>query len=157
MCREWAHPWGYVIVNFAALYRTVNCSSVYNTTVDVSQIRMRETCALRISGEIRGDTLLISRLSRFSGGGTQLHRWEDEEEKEEGRKEEVDFGLGKSEGRRWMRILYPRVRNCDALPCVIFAGIFIRERRVNTANREMYYYLSRKFTDSVNNHPIVFS
>lgn len=92
MFRERAHPWGCVIVNFAAFYRTVNCSSVYNTMADASQIRMRETCALRISREIRGDTLLISRLSRFSSGGTQLHRWENEEGEEEGRKEEVDSG-----------------------------------------------------------------
>jgi len=47
-------------------------------------------------------------------------------------------------------ILYPRIRNCDALLRAISTGISIRVRNVNTANREMYYYLSRKFIDSAN-------
>lgn len=98
MFRERARPWGCVIVNFAALYRTVNCSFIYNTTADASQIRMTRDLRTTYIREIRGDTLLISRLSRFSGGGTQLYRWEDEEEEEEGRKEKVDSGW-KREGR----------------------------------------------------------
>lgn len=116
-----------------------------------------------ITGEIRGDTLLISRLSRFSGGGTRLCRWEDDDEEEEysGRRKEVGgrsrFGWKRVEddggGDGEWEILYPRVRNCDALPRAISAGISIRVRNVNTANREVYYYLSQKFIDSANDRP----
>lgn len=57
---------GCVIVNFVAPYRAADCGFVYNATADASQIRMtRSLRTTYITGEIRGDTLLISRLSRF--------------------------------------------------------------------------------------------
>lgn len=46
--------------------------------------------------------------------------------------------------RRRMKILYPRVRNCDALPRAISAGISIRVRSVNTANRERCIIICRE-------------
>lgn len=118
-----------------------------------------------ITGEIRGDTLLISRLSRFSGGGTRLCRWEDDDEVEEyssRRRKEVGgrgrFGWKRVEddggGDGEWEISYPRVRNCDALPpCDICRDFHSREKRQYGQSREVYYYLSQKFIDSANDRP----
>jgi len=87
------------------------CGFICNTTADASQIRMmRGLRTTYVTGEIRGDTLLISRLSRFSDmardfvdeGGARRRLRKEENQKENGNIEPQ---------RR--RILYPRVRNCD--------------------------------------------
>lgn len=75
--------WNYCVIHFwrkgmVPPCRAADCGFVHNATADVSQIRM--TRGLRttyITREIRSDTLLISRLSRFSGDGRRLCRWEE--------------------------------------------------------------------------------
>lgn len=111
-----------------------------------------------ITGEIRGDTLLISRLSRFSGGGTRLCRWEDDDEVEEysssRRRKEVGgrsrFGWKRVEddggGDGEWEISYPRVRNCDALPpCDICRDFHSREKRQYGQSRSVLLSVAKVY------------